>query len=367
MARFRASLVASAFLSATALSGQQPVKVAQPVAPSAAPATHAVKRGDTLWGIAKQYLGDAYLWPEIYRLNTAVVEDPHWIYPGETLRLPAGTVAAAGSEAVGPPSPAAGHTTTVFDPRRYKRDSRGGRQAMNLLETHSAVRAGEYLVSPFVSDVGGPAGAGQVRSTAASQVVVPKLDQRVFQSHEPIFVSLPAGAKRANGERFMTFTLGPVLPGHGQVVLPTGIVQLEGDAGTGDARAVIVKRFRTVVSGQGVIPVDTLAVRPDQFPSAVEFGTATSVAYLVDRPVIAQIGNYLVLSSSAKDGFVTGDQVTLYAALGQGVAGETRAAEAAAVVQVMRVTPFGASAIILRRAQADISVGMPGRITAKMP
>ena len=52
------------------------------------PKTHTVKRGDTLWDIAKTYLGDAFLWPEIYRLNTDIIEDPHWIYPDELLKLP---------------------------------------------------------------------------------------------------------------------------------------------------------------------------------------------------------------------------------------------------------------------------------------
>lgn len=371
MARFRVSLVAFAVLGAASLLGaQQPTQspAAARLQPAqAVPATHVVKRGDTLWDLAKLYLGDAYLWPEIYRLNTAVIEDPHWIYPGEILTLPKGVAGSAGpAQAAAPDAPFDPSSTTVFDPRRYRR-TRSERQGMALMASHSAVRPGEYLEAPWVTAEGGPAGAGRVRATAASQIVVPQLEQRVFQSQEAVFIDLPPSARRANGERFITYSLGPVLHGQGQVVIPTAVIEIAGDAGVGETRAVVLLRFRSVVEGQGIVAIDSLLPRRDQFPAAVASGAATTLAWMVDTPIIAQLGSYVILSSTARDGFVTGDQVTLLASLGKGVNDEVRAPEAAAVVQVLRVTPFGVSAIILRRSQADVSLGMPGRITAKMP
>ena len=48
-------------------------------------AYHIVEKGDTLWDISDAYLGTPWVWPSIWKDNTAEVANPHHIYPGERI------------------------------------------------------------------------------------------------------------------------------------------------------------------------------------------------------------------------------------------------------------------------------------------
>jgi len=43
---------------------------------------HVIVKGDTLWDLASTYLGDPYLWPQLWERNP-YIKDSHWIYPGD--------------------------------------------------------------------------------------------------------------------------------------------------------------------------------------------------------------------------------------------------------------------------------------------
>ncbi len=63
-----------------------------------APTTYVVKKGDTLWSIAKAFYGNGAMWSKIFEDNKSVIKDPNKIYVGMVLKLyPTISVAIAGT------------------------------------------------------------------------------------------------------------------------------------------------------------------------------------------------------------------------------------------------------------------------------
>jgi LysM repeat protein len=339
--------------------------------------THTVKKGDTLWDLAHTYLGDPFLWPEIYRLNTDKIEDPHWIYPGEMLKLPAsgailgnapassGTTASAVSNPTVQPRQGKTLRMTVFNPEANKIERRG-RQSLNLRASAAAVRPGEHLASPYVVQIGGPDGAGMLEEASEGAGIAISLN-RPMGYLEPMFVHLPKGAVGRIGDEYLVYRRDSLIDTQGQVLVPTGVIKLMSPGLNGRTRAQLIKKFEDVFQGQGVTALDTLMIPEGVAPARMEFGLATHVTWIEYDPVLPGSGTYIMLAAGANEGLTPGDQVTLMRNRGEDSKGVALPDEEVAVAQITRVTPQGAAAIVLRTLQVGVALGMKARVTAKMP
>jgi LysM repeat protein len=328
------------------------------------PATHTVKRGDTLWDLAQQYLGDPFQWPQIYQLNKDAIKDPHWIYPNQVFNIPggtAGTSTTAGGAATGTQSTRPGGMT-VFNPQ-VQRAAQASRTTILGAIPRTAVRKGDYEAAPFMWAQGGLNDGGSIVGTAEPIGMSMSVSNRPIGYREKVTVELPRGTDAVAGRRLLVYRLGPVIAGQGQVVIPTGIVQLRGDAEGRRAHATLTAKFEDVFSGHGVTALDTLAMPMNTFPTRVEFGLSTKISWVYASPALPYEGQYLIFSATAAQGLVPGDQLSIRIPR----AAEPTVDDEIGVAQVTRVTPFGVSAVLLDVRDSGIAAGARAQVSAKMP
>lgn len=339
-------------------------------APVERPSTHTVKRGDTLWDLAQTYLGDAFQWPQIYKLNTDIIKNPHWIYPGQVFKLPGGTMGT--NEVAGAPATAARSgaerrgAMSIFNKDYYGRAANQSRMSALVRAARTAVRPGDFARSPFIWSDGGPGGAGVLEGTAEPAGIARTLSLRAIQYQEDVFVTMPKGVAAAVGQRLLIYRLDATVPGQGQVVVPTGEMTITSLMDGRRVHATVVQKFEDVYSGHHVIEIDTLRMPLNVFPTRVEFGISMRVSWIYADPKLSNVGAALILSASSAQGLVPGDQVTLTRPRPVDT-GVDLPEEELAIAQITRVTPWGASAVILTVRDAGVTVGMKAKVTAKMP
>jgi LysM repeat protein len=347
-------------------------KPAPTLVPAAPPAegevTHVVKKGDTLWDIAKAYLKDPFRWPEVFRRNTDVVENPHWIYPGEVIRIPNGEVrpeVLARVSTKPAPAPAPEFERTVFTTQPAVV---GGRLQSNgeLIgrERAGAVRVGEVEAAPFADREDGPKGAGRLAAAYDRPGIKAKASEQRFQLRDPVFVELPMGSVARVGDRYLAFELGPVLSDDAQLMVPTAIVRVE-DVTPGQlVLARVVRQFGEITLDQGLVALENAVPATAMNPTPVQDGRTAHVLWVHEDPVLPSLQTYVVLTAEAGNDVQVGDQFTLIDATVDEI--HPAPPVPAAVAQVVRVTPYAVTALVVDHDQPTIRAGMPARLTARM-
>src|SRR2546425_2092517 len=315
------------------------------------PATHTVARGETLWSIAQLYFSDPLLWPEIYRLNTSVIEDPHWIYPGEVLNVaapvgvaqvpaetatvarvtPGGdtvraqpnavdTVAAAPVDTtlrdttqalfVEPPPPAEESYRTIFD-RPHSRTV----EVQDILRAYAnqpyhPLRRGEFYSAGFLTE-GEHLPWGRVAGTTAKPAI-PRLTERpTAYQFEQIVIDPPSRVSYHIGDSVLIARIDRDEGDWGDVVVPVGVARVT-EVARQQLLADVVLQFGRIHDGHLVLPLEPFKDPGDLRPTPIEQGLGARVINQRDLHAITITQQVVFLSRGRADGVVPGDVFEVY-------------------------------------------------------
>lgn len=350
---------------------------------------HVVRPNDTLHGIARRYLGDAARWRELFRSNSAQIRNPNLIYPGQKLYMGADgkptfvrpSLAAIPARA---PTPAPTPAPPVADAPDTARTVPLGRNTsaqansplanatINGRALRPTVRRGEVAAAPFLTAITTKSNAGSLVSRADPTVVSAANGRDQFQIYDEVSVLLPVGTRGAVGQRFGVYQMGPRIKYvklRAQLVQPSGVIEVVA-IGTGRAaRARVTSMYANMKRGDAILPMEPLIAPETVRPSDVTNGAVYDVAYVAGGVVLPTLQNYVVIALPRDASSKVGDLYSLFApgdtlaVSGKDVAPATPVAQ----VSVVRVTPQGATAIVVGQEQPAIRVGMKAKLVSRMP
>jgi hypothetical protein len=357
--------------------------------------THTVKKGDTLWDLAAHYLQDPFLWPGIYRLNTDVVEDPHWIYPGEVLRIggwdnvaavptmdtpiPSDSATIAVSDSVhpadstnavaqGPQQPSMaegeeGERPPLFPERRARRVSEILRAYTH--QPYRALRRSEFYSSGFLTEnrrlpygrVVGPVTPQQIKAVNARANALP------FSS---ISLEAPDGATYQVGDSLLLLQLGKELDPYGHIVVPTGIARVI-EAAEGHYVANIVATYGPIRNGQRTLPLESFNPAAGSRAVAVTDGVRGALIGGLGRQELKEPQMVVFINKGREDGVAAGDLFEIRRRPGRGSDGMIRVNELMATLQIVHVRDRTATGVLLNVVSPDIPPGSDVMQVAKLP
>jgi LysM domain len=324
---------------------QAAVQRAQAGAP--VPATHVVQQGETLWALAQQFLGDPLLWPEIYRLNTTTIEDPHWIFPGEELHLapvpdqasaaapsaPSGASTQVTPEAPSAPAqggeisvaPAAADTepaqaqqgpvvnpttgTTIFATQGRARISAGTFQ-LREQQGYRAVREGEYYSAGYVLDQGEQLNAGRLLGNTQTSSISRLATATSTSLYGTVSVVPPPGDSVRKGDLLLCYDSPRMVPNFGALIRPTGLLKVTKVGAPGEnVMAQVLAVYQTIDGGQGVIKAvpyqSPRGLRPTMVPA--DSGVQGEVIEMRAPREVVNDQDVLYINRGAADGVHLGD------------------------------------------------------------
>ncbi len=386
--RFPLAALLVAALPATAAAQDTTVVVVQDPATS----THTVRKGDTLWDLAGQYLRDPFLWPEIYRINTAVVEDPHWIYPGEVLRIRAGAdvTAVPGAPAMpaAPGAPGAelgvprgevaavpGAEAAAAGAQDYDNVDMSplfGRAASKemglegyLERPYRPLRRGEFHSAGFLTE-GRDYALGHVRGNVLPSELASAVRSPAILLHARFGIRPPSEAAYRAGDSLLVVRQLEGVPGYGDLLLPTGIAVVR-EADDPETVAEVVEVYQAIEPGDRTIPLEPFRAGPEARAVPVTDGVRATVLGDRDGHPFFATQSVLFLDRGSRDNVAPGDIFEVRRTPRVRDPQADTVDDELLMIQVVRVGERTATAVVLGVGHPRVIAGASATQVAKLP
>lgn len=347
-------------LAAIALLGTA-IPAAAQVVPSDSAVVHEVRRGDTLWDLARECLGDPFRWPEIYRMNRGIVADPDLIYPRESLRLPAcGAMGGAATAARGGAAGAREPERTVFFPEEGDTGLEST-LAEEVIARAPLATAGEFYRAGLLVHERDIVPAGTVDEVLSPTVVPIRTAPQVLPN-DRVYLRVQGGVEP--GERLHLLRPGREVKPYGRIYLSTGLATVE-SVSRGVAVVVIDQLFSQVQRGDLAVPMAAFHAPEGEVPTPASGPSGRILAFATPSPV-KQLHDLAFVDLGRQFGVKEGDELEAYLperVESWGVKPEVSVAR----LKVVRATDRTAAVQVVGMDQPALEAGLPVRLVARTP
>jgi hypothetical protein len=325
---------------------------------------HVVRPGDTLWDIARSYLNDPFLWPEIFRLNTDVVRNPARIYPTERIRLPGAQEASYGETLAYLEETPAEPGRTIFFPQEEGTRAIGEHRVRPAGSDNVPVLTpGDFHRAGFLARDRDVRPLGALIERIFPSVVPVELPPQV-QLYDRVFVAMNGPDAVRIGDQIQFYRRDRRVARFGRIFQPTGIATIAALDGR-TATAVVVQLFDQLSPGDIALPLERFPVAAGVLPRPEPGMDATILAFQ-DAAALYPTQKVAYLNVGGASGVNEGDEFSVYLPRRRerwGVRPEVEVAR----LQVVRVADRTSAARVVALNYPALEPGLAVRRVARMP
>ena len=200
-------------------------------------------KGDTLWDISERDLNDPFMWPAIWKLNKWIA-NPHWIYPGQIIKIPLYLLQKEKSEEDG-----AAESATASAGETFSYQGQPSPEEEVKKETpikYPLVNRNTLMIGGYIADL--IPGVGEVDDLSSHQIITGSEDIVYLTTDHPAKVGDKFYVIRASGRIKHPITGRKI----GYVITIKGIVEVVKITNC-DTTAKITKSFSEIQAGDRLV------------------------------------------------------------------------------------------------------------------